>query len=108
MMLEIGDSVVTFRRFYSLSSQRTSALDLMTLDPANPRSVLYQINILKNEIHTLPNTESDIELSELSKTVLQLHTSLAVKQADTLESDDLEALIDSLYGLSNGIVDTYF
>ena len=55
MMLEIGDSVLTHRRQYA-RAERRSLVDLLALDPLNPRSVLFQLDRLKHEIAHLPET----------------------------------------------------
>ena len=44
MMLEIGDSVMTHRRQYTVQSGRRTVVDLLALDPLNPRSVLFQLD----------------------------------------------------------------
>ncbi|MEN2574530.1 alpha-E domain-containing protein, partial [Acinetobacter baumannii] len=49
MLLEIGDSVMTHRRQYSVYSGRLSVLDLLALDPLNPRSIIFQLDALKTE-----------------------------------------------------------
>ena len=54
MMLEIGDSVMTHRRQYPVQAGRRSLVDLLALDPLNPRSVLFQLERLKAEIGLLP------------------------------------------------------
>ena len=54
MMLEIGDSVMTHRRQYTVQSGRRTVIDLLALDPLNPRSVLFQLERLKEEIGLLP------------------------------------------------------
>ena len=54
MMLEIGDSVMTHRRQYTVQSGRRTVVDLLVLDPLNPRSVLFQLERLKEEIGLLP------------------------------------------------------
>ena len=59
MMLEIGDSVMTHRRQYTVRAGRRSVVDLLALDPLNPRSVLFQLERLKEEIGLLPGTGAE-------------------------------------------------
>ena len=58
MMLEIGDSVMTHRRQYRVYSGRLSLVDLLGLDPLNPRSIIFQLDALKPEIGLLPGSGS--------------------------------------------------
>ncbi len=46
MLLEIGDSVMSHRRRYSVTAGTQSAIDLLVPDPLNPRSVLFQLTEL--------------------------------------------------------------
>ena len=80
MMLEIGDSVMTHRRQYTVRSGRHTVVDLLALDPLNPRSVLFQLERLKSEIDHLPDADHR-GLSEPAKEVWRLHTGLATKEA---------------------------
>ncbi|MDA4634952.1 alpha-E domain-containing protein, partial [Escherichia coli] len=78
MLLEIGDSVMTHRRQYSVYSGRLSVLDLLALDPLNPRSIIFQLDALKTEFNLLPQREAGAHMSAFSKDVLRLHTQLAI------------------------------
>ena len=81
MMLEIGDSVMTHRRQYTVQSGRRTVIDLLALDPLNPRSVLFQLERLKEEIGLLPGAGSGGTLSRAGKEMLRLHTALAIREA---------------------------
>ena len=54
MLLEIGDSVIAHRRRYSVSAGVQSAVDLLVLDALNPRSVLFQVAALREQLEALP------------------------------------------------------
>ncbi len=63
MLLEIGDSVMTHRRRYNVNTARLTVTDLLTLDPLNPRSVLFQLNEIRTEVEQLPHaygTRTDV------------------------------------------------
>jgi uncharacterized alpha-E superfamily protein len=55
-LLELSDSIITYRARYRVEPEWLPVLDLLILDETNPRSVLYQINgiqgILDNIAHT--------------------------------------------------------
>jgi len=46
VLLEIGDSTMTYRQRYLTSLQLSPVLDLLLLDESNPRSVAYQVRSL--------------------------------------------------------------
>ena len=92
MMLEIGDSVMTHRRQYTVQSGRRTVVDLLALDPLNPRSVLFQLERLKEEIGLLPGAGSGGTLSHAGKEILRLHTALAIREPADLDTEALDAI----------------
>jgi uncharacterized circularly permuted ATP-grasp superfamily protein/uncharacterized alpha-E superfamily protein len=108
MLLEIGDSVMTHRRQYSVYSGRISVLDLLALDPLNPRSIIFQLDALKTEFSLLPAREAGANMPEFSKKVLRLHTDLAIIEAVNLTPEKLGTLAFEIGTLSDTISDTYF
>ena len=81
MLLEIGDSVMTHRRRYAVSAGPQSAIDLLVLDPLNPRSVLFQVAELREQIEKLPGGIDDGQLSPAAKAALELQTELRDRRA---------------------------
>ena len=67
---EIGDSVMTHRRRYNVAAGSNSYIDLLVLDPLNPRSVLFQVAELREQIEKLPGGIEDGQLSTAAKAVL--------------------------------------
>jgi uncharacterized circularly permuted ATP-grasp superfamily protein/uncharacterized alpha-E superfamily protein len=108
MMLEIGDSVMTHRRQYTVQSGRRTVIDLLALDPLNPRSVLFQLERLKEEIGLLPGVGSGGTLSPAGKEILRLHTSLAIREAPDLDPKALTTLGNEIAGLYTVLAKAYF
>jgi uncharacterized circularly permuted ATP-grasp superfamily protein/uncharacterized alpha-E superfamily protein len=52
-VLEIADSVMTYRRRYFSAPHLAGVLDLLLRDESNPRSLIYQINALKDHATAL-------------------------------------------------------
>ena len=108
MMLEIGDSVMTHRRQYTMRSGRRTVIDLLALDPLNPRSILFQLERLKEEIGLLPGVGRGGTLSGAGKEILRLHTSLAIREAPDLDPATLNALGNEIAGLYTILAKAYF
>ena len=49
VLLELADSQITYRQRYVMVAARAPVVDLVVLDPNNPRSVAYQLD--KIEAH---------------------------------------------------------
>jgi uncharacterized alpha-E superfamily protein len=107
MMLEIGDSVMTHRRQYARAGRR-SLVDLLALDPLNPRSVLFQLDRLKHEIAHLPEASERGQLSPAAKDVLKIHTALATDDPADLTTEALNLLADDIAGVYSSLARVYF
>jgi uncharacterized alpha-E superfamily protein len=108
MLLEIADSVMTHRRRYSVHAGVQSAIDLLVLDPLNPRSVIFQIAELREQLEKLPGGLEDGLLSPVAKHALKLHTELRVTAPDNLATADLQRLGREVGALAELIAAAYF
>lgn len=108
MLLEIGDSVMTHRRQYNVRSGRLTVIDLLALDPLNPRSVIGQLDRLKHEMGRLPGATPNGQLSPLDKQVLELDTRLAVLDPAEVTPEFLDAFGADLAGLYEALSRRYF
>lgn len=108
MLLEIGDSVMTHRRRYNVAAGANSYLDLLVLDPLNPRSVRFQVAELRAQIERLPGGIEDGHLSMAAKAALQLHTELRIAEPEDMTPDRLAELGAEIGRLAGLIADAYF
>jgi uncharacterized circularly permuted ATP-grasp superfamily protein/uncharacterized alpha-E superfamily protein len=108
MLLEIGDSVISHRRRYSVSAGTQSAIDLLVLDPLNPRSIIFQLTELRLQIEMLPGGVDDGQLSPAAKAALQIETELRIAGATDLPPKRLDKLASDLGLLSRLIAAAYF
>lgn len=108
MMLEIGDSVMTHRRQYPVQAGRRTVIDLLALDPLNPRSILFQLERLKAEIGLLPSVGGEGHMSPAAKEILQLNTQIAIKEPSDMTAKALDDLAYEIGGLYNSLAKAYF
>ncbi|MET0437672.1 MAG: alpha-E domain-containing protein, partial [Devosia sp.] len=108
MLLEIGDSVMSHRRRYSVTAGTQSAIDLLVLDPLNPRSVLFQLTELLTQLETLPGGIRDGQLSGVAKAALQLQTRLITAEPETMTPDKLDEISNEIGLLASLIAAHYF
>ena len=108
MLLEIGDSVIAHRRRYSVSAGTQSALDLLVLDPLNPRSVLFQVAALKEQLEALPGGIDEGQLSPGVKAALRIHTDLQIAEPEAMTPERLETLQHAIGDLATLIASEYF
>lgn len=108
MLLEIGDSVMTHRRRYSVSAGKRSVVDLLVLDPLNPRSALFQLTELRQQVETLPGGISEGQLSPAARMALQLQSDLMIAEPDDMTPERLDRLAQDIGMLSTVIASAYF
>ena len=85
-MLEVGDSIMTYRGRYLAAVNRAAALDLLLTDETNPRSLAYQLAAIADHITNLPGDES----KPLGTSDERIASSL-LHSVRMLEVDDLTA-----------------
>jgi uncharacterized circularly permuted ATP-grasp superfamily protein/uncharacterized alpha-E superfamily protein len=94
-MLELGDSTITYRSRYMAKPEWLPTLDLLVLDPANPRSLLFQLDGLVGALKRVSALHGECGMTLLEPLLL------AFKQIDvatTLRYDSamLKQLLDGL------------
>lgn len=60
VLLDLSDSQITYRARYLDAPRRAPVLDLLLLDPDNPRSLAYQANAICAHIAALPSLGEDL------------------------------------------------
>ena len=109
-----AESIVTFRRRYRGRTGVEELLELLVIDPFNPRSVAYQLQRIRIDLRALPNTSPTARpLRLLDSLAERVRTSDPVALAESAgghrsELDDLLAgLHRQLRDLSDAIRDQY-
>ena len=54
VLLELCDSQITYRQRYVMVAARAPVVDLVMLDPHNPRSAAYQLDRIEAHLAALP------------------------------------------------------
>jgi uncharacterized circularly permuted ATP-grasp superfamily protein/uncharacterized alpha-E superfamily protein len=105
--IELGDSVLTHRRRFTMATGRVTVIDLLALDPQNPRSVRHQIEALGEQIGMLPDAVENGVLSPLARAILRCETDLATQGPETMTTAALWSFRGQVAALSNLITEAY-
>ena len=108
VLLELCDSQITYRQRYVLTTARAPVIDLVVLDPNNPRSVAYQLDRIETHLDALPKRHSPGRLSPPQHLALSLATSLRTAEATTIDTALILGIEDKLMKLSDAIAFSYF
>lgn len=107
LVVDIGDSTMSHRRRYAVSTSRDTVIDLLALDLMNPRSILYQLNEIRSHVQFLSENSTNGPMSPLSRATLELHTNLAIKTPAELSTQVLVEIHGKIENLSNLFTESY-
>jgi uncharacterized alpha-E superfamily protein len=87
--VELGDSVISHRRRYAVATNRETVMDLLALDPLNPRSVLHQLERIEEHLGWLPDAGPHRQMTKLQRAARAAHTAVAIETPQSLTTDRL-------------------
>lgn len=105
--IELGDSVLTHRRRFTVATSRATVIDLLALDPMNPRSIRHQIEALNDQVRMLPGASENGVLSPLARAMLRCQTTLATQEPETLTTAALWEFRGHVGALSSLVTEAY-
>ncbi|MFV8819227.1 circularly permuted type 2 ATP-grasp protein [Haliea sp. E17] len=95
-----AEALMTYRRRYQRNVNVDDALDLLLLEPANPRSLLFQLSQLEHHLGTLPDSASGERLSTEQQLCLDARSKLVLANlpalAATAENEYLRGDLDQM------------
>jgi uncharacterized circularly permuted ATP-grasp superfamily protein/uncharacterized alpha-E superfamily protein len=107
VLLELSDSQITYRQRYVMVAARAPVIDLVVLDPHNPRSVAYQLDRVEAHLVALPKHNAEGRLSAPQQVTASAATALRTAQAATIDGAVIAATEDALMRLSEAIAAAY-
>jgi uncharacterized alpha-E superfamily protein len=106
-LLELADSQITYRRRYVMVAARAPVVDLVALDPNNPRSIVYQVGRIEAHLAALLKRD-DGRLSPPEQITTALVTRLRTAEAASIDAQTLAEVEAALMKLSDVVTSTYF
>ena len=107
-LLQLADSQITYRSRYVMMEARGPVLDLVLLDPDNPRSFAFQVARMSAHLKVLPGRDPDEPPPFSERIVARMQADLTAAHADSFDLADFEALESDLMLLSDEISAHYF
>jgi uncharacterized alpha-E superfamily protein len=87
-LLEIADSLMTYRRRYLSSLHAAAVLDLILADESNPRSLVSQLVRLKADVEQLPRIQEVAFRATEERIALALVTAVQLADVQKLSQPD--------------------
>ena len=103
LALEYGDSSISHRRRYAFIPSRLSVIELLALDPLNPRSLIFHLDALKAHCEVLPGALENGHPSETYGQLLRIHTNFVTKRAAEIDTNLLLAFRREIAALSDAL-----
>ena len=108
VLLELADSQITYRLRYVMVPAAAPVIDLVVLDPNNPRSLAYQLSRIEAHLAALPQRSGDGRLSPPEQIATALAAQIRTANATALDKPAFLALEEALMKLADLIASTYF
>jgi uncharacterized alpha-E superfamily protein len=107
-LLDLADSQISYRQRYLTGIARVPVLDLVTLDPGNPRGIAYQIAAISGHLNKLPVLSDDGLAEPQQEQARELAAILVTAHATRIDDGMLGGLEWRLGLLSDAIARRYF
>jgi uncharacterized circularly permuted ATP-grasp superfamily protein/uncharacterized alpha-E superfamily protein len=108
VLLELADSQITYRRRYVMVAAPAPVIDLVVLDPNNPRSIAYQLGRIEIHLAVLAKRSPESRLSPPEQIAATLATQIRTVEAADLDEATFLGMEGTLMRLANVIGSTYF
>jgi uncharacterized circularly permuted ATP-grasp superfamily protein/uncharacterized alpha-E superfamily protein len=107
VLLELADSQLTYRQRYVMIAAPAPVIDLVMLDPNNPRSVAYQIDRIEVHFALLPMRQSAGRLTPVQQVAAGLAIRFRTADANAVDDVEIVGIEAELMKLSDAIASTY-
>lgn len=107
-LLDLANSQISYRQRYLTGLARVPVLDLVMLDPGNPRALAFQVERIWEHLCALPVLQDDGMAEEQQAEATELKALVSIARADTVNADMLGTVEQRLFTLSDAIARRYF
>ncbi len=107
-LLDLADSQISYRQRYPSGLARVAVVDLVALDPNNPRGLAFQAERIAERLARLPVLGDDEMAEPQQAHAAALQAIIATATAATLDTDTLAEFERRLTTLSDAIARRYF
>jgi uncharacterized alpha-E superfamily protein len=107
VLLELCDSQITYRQRYIMIAARAPVIDLVMLDPSNPRSVAHQFDCIVEHLAALPKHAPDGRLSRPQQIAAAAATALHTTDAAEVDEAMVLRIEEAAMSLSDSIAAVY-
>lgn len=99
--VEVADSAITYQRRYRVDINRKTVVDLLALDPDNPRSLVFQLGVVREHAENLPGAVEGGRPGPVLRRLIAVQTRLTVARPGEIDTGALAGLRSDLFAISD-------
>ncbi len=107
-LLDLANSQISYRQRYLTGIARVPVIDLVGLDPGNPRGIAFQVATIAEHLAALPVLEDDGLAEPQQSLATEIVALVSTARAVTLDDEMLRDVEVRLSALSNAVARRYF
>ncbi len=107
-LVDLIDGENVYRSRYLVLPSRAPVLDMVLLDPAQPRSMAHQMRRLIDRLSALPSLREDGMIEEPLRIARSLNARIEGMAAGSIDKAIVQGLLRDLFALSDAIGNRYF
>jgi uncharacterized alpha-E superfamily protein len=107
LLLELADSQITYRQRYVMVAAPAPVIDLVMLDPNNPRSMAFQLDAIEAHLSALPGRGAAGRLSPVQQVAAALATRLRTVDVGKVDETLILDAEQALMKLSDAVTAAY-
>jgi uncharacterized alpha-E superfamily protein len=107
LLLELADSQITYRQRYVMVAAPAPVIDLVMLDPNNPRSMAFQLDAIEAHLSALPGRGAAGRLSPVQQVAAALATRLRTVDVGKMDETLILDAEHALMKLSDAVTAAY-
>jgi uncharacterized alpha-E superfamily protein len=107
VLLELADSQITYRQRYVMVAAHAPVIDLVVLDPNNPRSAAFQLDRIEAHLAALPTRSAAGRLSPAQQVAAAAATRLRTVDAAAIDETLIVDTEQALMKLSDAVTAAY-
>src|SRR5262249_21533158 len=107
LLLELADSQITYRQRYVMVAAPAPVIDLVGLDPNNPRSMAFQLDAIEAHLSALPGRGAAGRLSPVQQVAAALATRLRTVDVGKVDETLILDAEQALMKLSDAVTAAY-
>ncbi len=96
-LLQISDSFMTYRSRYLANLQLAAVLDLLITDDTNPRSIVYQLQLIYQHVEQLPRSDTQAGMTGEQRIALSQYNAIRLSDVFELASKDKRGELSPLH-----------